>query len=122
MTGKRDGIDSRDLSLNAVEATDGPAVEAWRVLGQAGPGPGEAAALSALETWVRTNGDRLPDPLAIAAALDAVRRDPACGACRQRLRGVLWTAMERPEAEVLRRRAPDAVGARYLDRLAGGGR
>ena len=122
MTGKREGIDSRDLPLGAVEAADGPAVEAWRALGQARPGTGEPAALSALEAWVRTNGERLPDPLAITAALDAVRRDPGCGACRQRLRGVLWTAMERPEAEVLRRRTPDATGARYLDRLAGGGR
>ncbi|RZJ86263.1 MAG: hypothetical protein EON88_25000 [Brevundimonas sp.] len=71
MTGKREGIDSRDLPLGAVEATDGPAVEAWRILEPSRPGSGEAAALSALETWVRANGERLPDPLTITAALDA---------------------------------------------------
>lgn len=121
MTGKREGIASRNLPVAPVEAGDGPVAAAWRALGQ-GPeavrGPIE---LNVLERWISANGDRLPDALALSGALDAVRREPDCDACRQRLRALLWTAMERPPAHLARRPPADAAGARYLDAVAGGG-
>lgn len=120
MTGKREGLASRDLAIAPIEGGDGPAAAAWRALGQGPEAVRGPVALEALDQWVRTNADRLPDPLALSGALDAVRRDPNCVECRQKLRALLWTAMERPPADVARRRPADASGARYLDALGGG--
>jgi hypothetical protein len=122
MTGKREGIESRRLPVAPVQAADGPAAAAWRALGQGPEAVRGPVAFDALEWWIGANGDRLPDPLALSGALDAVRREPECDACRQRLRALLWTAMERPPANVARRRPADAAGARYLGALDGGSR
>lgn len=119
MTGKRDGLASRLLPVAPIASADGPAADAWRALGngpQAIRGP---IALDALERWVKANAARLPDPLALSGAIDAVRRDPACAPCRAKLRALLWTAMERPAGRLARRRPADAVGARYLDAIGG---
>lgn len=120
MSGKRDGLASRSLPVAPVEGADGPAAAAWRALG-GGPGaiPGPIA-LDALDRWVRTNAGRLPDALALSGALDAVQREPGCAACRQKLRALLWIAMERPPAHPARRVPADVGGARYLDAIGGG--
>jgi hypothetical protein len=120
MTGKRDGIAGAALPVAPVAGADGPAAAAWRALGQ-GPGAVRGpVALGELERWISANAGRLPDPLSLSGALDAVRRDPDCAECRRRLRALLWTAMERPPANLDRRRPADAAGARYLGALAGG--
>ncbi len=111
MTGKRDGLASRTLPVLPVEGADGPAAAAWRALGQG------AIQLDPLDRWARANAARLPDALALSGAIDAARRDPACASCRQKLRALLWTALERPPARLLRRRPADAGGARYLGAL-----
>jgi len=121
MTGKREGIASRTLPVAPVEAGDGPVAAAWRALGQGPEAVRGPIDLNPLERWIGANGDRLPDALALSGALDAVRREPDCDACRQRLRALLWTAMERPPTHLHRRRPADAAGGRYLDALAGGG-
>jgi len=77
-------------------------------------------ALDALERWINANAGRLPDPLSLSGAVDAVRRDPDCAGCRQHLRALLWTAMARPPAGLDRRRPADAAGARYLNAIGGG--
>lgn len=120
MTGKREGLASRVLAIAPVEGRDGPAAAAWRALGD-GPGAIRGAiALDALERWARGQAAHLPDPLALSGAIDAVRRDPACVACRARLRALLWTAMARPPAHLARRRPADSSGARYLGAVGGG--
>lgn len=116
MTGKREGLASRVLGVEGTPAGDVPAAEAWRALGETQG----FVALDGLDRWVRQNAGRLPDPLAVTSALDAVRSEPGCQACHARLRALLWTAMERPPAQVARREPADAQGARYLDGLAGG--
>ncbi|PZU54810.1 MAG: DUF4175 domain-containing protein [Sphingobium sp.] len=113
MTGKREGIAGHFEPLVAVEGDDGPAAAAWRGLAQ---GP---VSLGALEGWARANAARLPDPLALSGAIDAVRRDPGCASCRDKLRAQLWMAMERPQGGVARRRPADAAGARYLGAIGG---
>lgn len=119
MTGKREGAASRTLAVAPVERGDGPAAAAWRALGD-GPGAIRGPiALDALDRWVRGEAARLPDPLALLGALDAVRRDPDCAPCRTKLGGLLWTAMERPPARPARRPAPDANGTRYLRAIEG---
>lgn len=120
MTGKREGLASRVQPLAPVEGADGPAAAAWRALGEGPQGIRGPVAFDALERWIAANASRLPDALALTSAIDAVKRDPGCGSCRVRLRGQLWTAMERPAANVARRPAADARGARYLGALSGG--
>lgn len=120
MTGKRDGLASRALPLAPIEGADGPAAAAWRALGQGFDAVRGPIAFEPLERWIAANAARLPDPLALSSAVDVARRDPACETCRQRLRALLWTAMERPPANVARRRPADAAGARYLGALGGG--
>lgn len=120
MTGKRDGLASRFQPISPVEGADGPAAAAWRALGEGPEGIRGPIAFDALERWIGANAGRLPDALALTSAVDAVKRDPGCAPCRVRLRGQLWTAMERPAAHVARRPAADARGARYLGALSGG--
>ncbi|WP_031309353.1 DUF4175 family protein [Sphingobium sp. C100] len=120
MTGKREGLANRTLDLTPVERQDGPAAAAWRALGSGPDAIRGPVNLAPLEQWARTHADRLPDALALTGAIDAVRRDPACAACRASLRAQLWTAMERPLGQPARRRGGDAAGARYLRAIEGG--
>ena len=120
MTGKREGLASRDLPVAPVAGVDGPIAAAWRALGDGPDAIRGPIALDELDRWTRVNAELLPDPLALSGALDAVRRDPDCAACRQTLRGVLWTAMQRPPANLARRRPAEPTGARYLRALGAG--
>lgn len=120
MTGKREGLASRALPIVPIEGADGPAAAAWRALGQGPEAVRGPIAFEALERWIGANAGRLSDPLALSSAVDTVRREPDCEACRTRLRAMLWTAMERPAVNVARRRPADARGARYLGALGGG--
>ncbi|CAM8655783.1 DUF4175 domain-containing protein [Sphingobium cupriresistens] len=119
MTGKREGLANRTLAVAPVERSDGPTAAAWRALGDGPDAIRGPIALGALQDWTRVNAGRLPDALALMGAIDAVRSDPACTACRARLRAQLWTAMERPLARPARRRPSDAAGARYLGAIEG---
>lgn len=110
--GDRKGLGAPALAP-APRASDGanaiPAA-AWRAL--AGPDP---VALDAVQSWVAANPPA--DSLALAAAIDAVMRDPSCKSCRKTLRAQLWAAMTLPPAQVMRRSAGDATGQRYQDAL-----
>ncbi len=115
LTGKRDGIVPGRLAPVASDPADAPAVEAWRTLGEVGSAT--PLRLDALARWVTANQTRLADPLALSAQIDTVRNEPGCLDCRRKLRALLWTALERPPAGVLRRAPADARGRRYLDAL-----
>jgi hypothetical protein len=116
LTGKRDGIAPARLAAFARDPSDTPAVEAWRALGEDGRAAGPLR-LDNLARWVGANQNDLADPLSILAAIDTVRNEPGCLDCRRKLRALLWTALERPPAGVLRRAPADARGRRYLDGL-----
>ena len=122
LTGKRDGLDRNALELAPAGAVDPAPFAAWRALADA-PGPASAAdpaaALAMLERWLSTDAARGADRLAVAAAIDAVRREPRCERCRRGLRGLVWTLLQRPPAHVARRPELDAAGRRYLDALGG---
>ncbi len=122
LSGDRTGLARRELALASLDNRDVVPANLWRALEEA---PGAAAvewepALQALERWLQANESRVPDALALVAAIDAVRSDPQCTECRRSLRGLLWTAMPRPPAHVPRRAAGDASGVRYLDALREG--
>ena len=115
LTGKREGIIAAQPAAPPRPPVDATVLDAWRALeGRAGAPP---LRLDALDRWVRINSGRLRDPLALTAAIDALRDDPRCGECRARLRGLLWNALEQPPAAVRRRESPGARGQRYLDAL-----
>ncbi|HEX8554396.1 MAG TPA: DUF4175 domain-containing protein [Sphingomonas sp.] len=113
LTGDRSDLGRRQLAPAAADHADPVPAAIWRRLGE-GRDP---AAVETLSRWLGANEARVPDRLALAAAIDAVRRDPACDACRERLRGVLWSALPRPASGIDRRRGGDAVGRRYLEAL-----
>lgn len=117
MTGEREGIIARDPERPERPTADAVAADAWRALEER-PGASSAPlALGALDAWVRQNGGRIPDPLALRAAIDTVRNEPTCLDCRRRLRALLWTALQRPAPAPGRRDAPGQRGQRYLDAL-----
>ncbi len=120
MTGKREGIAGRTLPLVPVERNDGPAAAAWRALGDGPDAIRGAIDLNPLDGWVRANAVRVPDALALSAAIDAVRQEPGCVSCRAKLRTQLWSAMERPLGQAARRATPDAAGQRYLRAIQDG--
>lgn len=116
LTGDRDDIVADALAPAPQRDPDNPAAAAWRALGD-WPGRRVPVDLGDLDRWVRQNGSDLPDPLALRAAIDTLQAEPACEACRRRLRGLLWTAIAPPAPAVDRRVSPPPRGRRYLDAL-----
>jgi hypothetical protein len=116
MSGEREGVAPGALTPAERRPVDAVPIDAWRALEER-PGRPAPLRLDALEGWVRANRERLADPLALAAAIDAVRNDPGCSTCRRSLRALLWTALERPPATIRRREVPGPRGRRYLDAL-----
>ncbi|WP_230632443.1 DUF4175 domain-containing protein [Sphingomonas sp. Leaf37] len=113
MTGDRGAMGNRMLPTAAADPIDPTPAAIWRAL----DGPRRDAALDALTRWMRTGGSRIPDPLALAGAIDTLRRQPDCTRCRDALRSALWQALPRPAPGLARRNAGDAVARRYLDAL-----
>lgn len=114
LTGDRKTLGNPRLAPPPRQAGDIDAVPAaaWRALAGSGD-----VQLDALQRWIDGAGARIGDPLALAAAIDTVARDPECRPCRDRLRGLLWQALAIPPAQVPRRAVGDAAGRRYLDAL-----
>jgi hypothetical protein len=112
MTGKRDGLADRDIPLGTIPPEDRTVAATWAALGGDG-----SVSLRPLEAWLRANPGRVGDPLALAAAIDPVRRDPSCAECRRHLRAMLWQVLPRPVPAPALRAPVDAVGRRYLDSL-----
>jgi hypothetical protein len=119
MSGDRAGLAGRALALATRKADiDAAPDDAWRLLAESpGTAAGNELPLDALERWLHTNEARVPDPLAFVGAIDAVRRDPSCIECRRSLRGLLWSVLPRPPANVPRRDDDGAQGRRYLQAL-----
>jgi hypothetical protein len=115
LSGKRDGLASRRSALAAADIGDPEPAALWRALQDAPRDDG--AASDAFADWLRRNEARVDDPLALAAALDALQRAPGCGDCRRRLRALLWPLLTPPPAAPAPRRAPDRDGQAYLDAL-----
>ena len=112
MTGKREGLASREAALAPVEAGNDAPAAAWQALAGGG-----AVELGPLDRWVRDNVARIRDPLSLLAAIETLRADPGCARCRVQLRGQLWTVLHRPPAQVRRRGDGGASGRRYLQAL-----
>jgi len=112
LTGKRVGIVGEGAQLTPFTIEDAVPATAWRALAQPG-----TIDLGGLDEWVRGNSARIRDPLAVLAAIDALRSAPTSPALREKLRAQLWTVLTRPPAQVRRRHDGGAVGQRYLQGL-----
>ena len=114
LTGKRDGLAGGTLPLAPPAPVGTEPGATWAALAIPGMAP-TPVSLDRLERWLR--GAAVPDRLALAGAIDAVRREPGCAPCRERLRAALWAALPPATPRVGRRPAADAIGRRYLDSL-----
>lgn len=112
LTGKREGIVGAGAQLTPFALPDAVPATAWRALEQPG-----AIDLDGLDQWVRANSRRVRDPLAVLAAIDALRAAPSSRALREKLRGALWTVLTRPPAGVRRREDGGELGRRYIEAL-----
>ncbi|MBC3940139.1 DUF4175 family protein [Sphingomonas albertensis] len=113
LTGDRSDMAAHTLASTAADPIDATPSKIWAALDTRS----DTGGLDALARWLRMNEARVPDPLALSAAIDTLRRDPTCTACRAKLRGTLWRALSRPTPGLTRRPDGDAVGHRYLDAL-----
>jgi hypothetical protein len=113
MGGERIDLGSRTLTISPVAAPDPAIVAVWQQLADTRNAPD----LDVLGQWLGRNERRLADPLSLAAAIEELRIQPDCIACRGTLRAQLWRALLRPLPQVERRAAPDPMAQRYLDAL-----
>ncbi|MEG1679821.1 MAG: hypothetical protein RR326_06980, partial [Stenotrophomonas sp.] len=114
MSGKREGLGNRGVQLAARPAGDAVVASAWHALAS----NDGAVDLDALSHWLDAHPNAVPDPLDIFTAIDALRQQPDCRACRNDLRAQLWPALRRPEGPPARRSSHDANGRRYLEALS----
>jgi hypothetical protein len=115
--GDRTGLSRRDDALVAAETGEPVLAAMWQALDEAPGAMPRAIDTAALERWLRENPRRASDPLALVAAVDALRADPGCARCRRELRALLWPLLPRPATPVSRRDDAGATGARYLEAL-----
>ena len=115
LSGERAGL--RDPRGDLVPATveEQPLIELYRTLQANEPVP-----FDAFEDWLREHSERVPDALGLIAATDALRRQPDCADCRQRLLDRLWTLLPTPAATTRLRPAADPIGRSYLGNLGTG--
>ncbi|WP_031373385.1 hypothetical protein [Lysobacter antibioticus] len=118
LSGERAGLARRGEMLAAARAADPLLESLWRELEQSTraskPTPID---YTGLQRWLREHESRVADPLAFAAAFDALRNEPECLRCRAELRRLLWPLLTRPPASVQRRGQGDAVDRRYFEAL-----
>ena len=117
LSGERAGLADRTDPMRAATAPDPTIANAWRALAPTADGAAARIDLDALARWMASREVQGGDPLAIAAAIQSLRRDPACAACRDRLRTQLWPLLARPSAAPAPRERAGQIGDAYLDAL-----
>ena len=117
LTGKRDGLAARSDALVRVPGEPVPLDALWLALGP----DRDAAAVpqGLLDDASRHLRTRVDDDAALAtlAAIDVLRAEPGCAACRVELRQRLWRLLPTPPAKPTPRTRPTSAGNAYLDAL-----
>lgn len=114
LTGKREELTDRVDPLVGAVSDDAVVASAWSALEGAGSTPPD---LTALDRWARDHQSTVPDALGVIAAIDEVRRDASCTACRGRLQARLWPLLPTAAAQATPRQHGNASGAAWLDAL-----
>jgi len=122
LTGDASGVGNRGDPLAASATVASPAASLWQVLDAPGPADDDASrqllpGLADLEQWVRARETELPQGIDVLAAIDALRSDPQCVDCRQRLGALLWPLLPVPASSTATRPEGGAAGKAYLDAL-----
>lgn len=117
LSGDRSGLRDRNDPMQVANVAEQPVAAVWALTNDALTQAQGTAALGALSDWVNAQGARLPDRLALLAAIEPLRRDPDCVPCVATLRKLLWPLLPTPAANVRWRDAPDLSGNAYLDAL-----
>jgi len=115
--GKREGLAPRPDALVPARTDNAAVIALWRALAAMPQHLRTPPDFAAFEDWLNAHPDTPDDGLALLAAIDALRRQPDCNACRAELRALLWPLLARPAAAVTRRSALDLPAGRYLDAL-----
>ncbi|MGY1424368.1 hypothetical protein [Lysobacter sp. A289] len=121
LSGKRTGLADRGDPLEQAAGIDTTVINAWRALAPVPANQDATVDLDALGQWVESNTIDPADPLQLVAAIDALRRDPACADCREQLRRLLWPLLSRSPAATGERPSPGRKGDAYLDALGRAG-
>lgn len=77
----------------------------------------DALNFNALNEWINTHQDDMPDVLSLLAALDSLQQKPQCRSCRADVRKHLWPYVPKPNAVPYSRQAPSVNGQHYLKAL-----
>lgn len=120
MSGDRAGLGDRSDPMADAVRRDDPLAASWRTLSSGDDA--RPVDLDLLARQVAARGNAAGDPLSVAAAIDALRRDPRCRDCRQALADQLWPLLQRPPAAPRPRDSGGREGAAYLDALQRGDR
>ena len=114
LTGKREDLTNRIDPLVGAVSDSAVVASAWSALELGGSTPPD---LTTLERWARDRQSKLPDALGVISAIDEVRRDAGCAACRERLKSRLWPLLPSAATRATPRQEIDASGAAWLDAL-----
>lgn len=123
LSGDRRNLSSATEQLFVATAQNTVLTRFWQALSQ----PYDVNApvnldFTALNAWINTHQDKLPDVLSLLSALDALQQKPQCITCRTDVRKQLWPLMPKPNALPNSRHTPTENGQRYLQLLNQGGK
>jgi hypothetical protein len=116
--------DRKNLSVGNEQLSTQPIAESalhdfWQALNNATTSHSNTDLdFNALQTWINTHQESLPDILSLLAALDTLQQKPDCLPCREPVRVQLWPLLTKPTATPSSRTMPSAEGQRYLQELS----
>ena len=118
LTGKRDGLAARIDAFVRVPGEPSPLDALWLELGPDRDAvPVQERLLDDASRHLRLRGGEDDAALATLAAIDVLRAEPGCAACRVELRQRLWRLLPTPPAKPTPRVVPTPAGNAYLDAL-----
>lgn len=123
LSGDRKALSTNVEQLYVATAQDTVLTEFWLALSQPyNANKPDALDFNALNTWINSHQEKLPDVLSLLSTLDALQQKPQCITCRADVRKQLWPLMPKPKALPNSRNMPTGNGQRYLQLLNQGGK
>lgn len=119
LSGDRKNLSSGKEQLYAQPVSESALFDFWQALSVIPSAKNNTTLdFNALQTWINTHQETLPDILSLLAALDALQQKPDCLPCREQVRAQLWPLLAKPIALPNSRAMPSVIGQRYLQDLS----